>query len=404
MCVIIRSGPSIFIVILAISIASCGGGGGGGGAAPPPPPPPTTFGPNFSEIQTNVFTPTCAVSGCHAGAGAQQGLRLDAATSYGLLVNVASTEVPTVLRVAPNDPAASYLIRKLEGTASVGQRMPLNRTPLSQTSINTIRQWITDGAIDDRQPSSGPIRVTSLSPVPGSDLGAPPASIIAMFDRELDVSTVNANTFILEGSGGDGTFGEANDVTITAASITTNGTPPMSATFDLNGVTMNDDTYRVRLLGSGASMILDIGANALDGEFSGGFPSGDGTAGGDFEATFTVTTAVMSPTLAFIQADLFGPTCAAAGCHTGPTGAGLPSGMDLSSANASFLSLVGVASIQQPSLSRVAAGDPTNSYLVHKIEGRAAAPNSSRMPFGQPALDQATINNIRQWISDGANQ
>ncbi len=145
-----RSGPSIVIVILAISLASCGGGGGGGGAAPPPPPPPTTFGPNFSEIQANVFTPTCAVSGCHTGGSAPQGLRLDAANSYGLLVNVASTEVPTILRVAPNDPAASYLIRKLEGTASVGQQMPLNGTPLSQTSINTIRQWISDGAIYSR--------------------------------------------------------------------------------------------------------------------------------------------------------------------------------------------------------------------------------------------------------------
>ena len=78
--------------------------------------------------------------------------------------------------------------------------------------------------------------------------------------------------------------------------------------------------------------------------------------------------------------------------------------MDLGDADASFASLVGVSSIQQPALSRVAAGDPANSYLVQKIEGTAPAPNSSRMPFGQPALDQATIDNFRQWISDGANR
>jgi hypothetical protein len=290
------SGPSVFMVILAISLASCGGGGGGAAAPPPlppppPPPPPTTFGPNFSEIQDAVFTPTCAVSNCHTGAGAPYGLRLDEANSFGLLVNVASSEVPAIMRVAPNDPGGSYLVLKLEGTATVGSRMPLGGAALPQASIDSIRQWISDGAIDDRQASSAPIKVTSLSPVPASDLGAPPASIVAMFDRELDVSTVNANTFVLEGSGGDGTFGEANDVAITAASISTNGTPLMSATFDLNGVAMPDDTYRVRLLGSGASMILDIGANALNGEFSGAFPSGDGTAGGNFEATFTVTVA-----------------------------------------------------------------------------------------------------------------
>ncbi len=391
---------------LCFALAACGGGGGGGdygGGGGGGTPPPTTFGPNFSEIQSSVFTPTCATVGCHQGAGAPQGLRLDAINSYGLLVNVASSEVPTVLRVMPNNPGDSYLIRKLEGTASVGERMPFNQAALPQADIDVIRQWITDGATDDRAPSADPIRVTSLSPVPGSDLTSAPVSIVAMFDRELDVSTVNANTFILEGSGGDGTFGEANDVTITAA-ITTNGTPPMSATFDLNGVALADDIYRVRLLGSGASFIMDIDANALDGEFSGTFSSGDGAAGGDFVATFTLTTSAPSATLDYIQANVFGVTCAAAGCHTGPAGGLLPGGMDLSDADASFANLVGVSSVQQPSLSRVAAGDPTNSYLVQKIEGIAPAPNNSRMPFGQAALDQATIDNIRQWISDGANR
>lgn len=367
--------------------------------------PPPTFGPNFSAIQSNVLTPTCAVSGCHRGSGAPQGLLLDATNSYALLVNVASSEVPSILRVAPGQPNASYLIQKLEGSAAVGQRMPLNQSPLDQSVINIIRQWITDGAIDDRAQSANPIRVTSLAPVPNSTLSSPPANIIAMFDRELDVSTVNLNTFILEASGGDGSFNDGNEVAITAASITAAaGMAPMSATFDLSGVTMPDDTYRVRLLGSGASLIMDIDANALDGEFSGNFPSGDGTAGGDFEAMFTLTTATMSPTLDFIQTSVFGPTCATSGCHTGPTSGTLPGGMDLSSADASFANLVGVTSIQQPSLSRVAAFDPDNSYLVQKIEGTAPAPNDSRMPFGGQALDAEVISNIRQWISEGANR
>ncbi len=400
----LRQSGLFFSALLCAALAGCGGGGGGGGDPPPIIPPPTTFNPVFSEIQSNVFTPTCAVSGCHTGASAPQGLRLDEVNSFGLLVNVASNEVPSIMRVAPTDPDNSYIIQKLEGTASVGEQMPLNQTPLSQTTINTIRQWITDGALDDRAPSANAIRVSSLSPLPGSNLTAAPTDIVAMFDRELDVSTVNANTFILEGSGGDGTFGEINDVAIAAAMISTNGTPPMSATFDLNGVALADDTYRVRLLGAGASFIMDIDSNALDGEYTGSFPSGNGSAGGDFEATFTLTTATLSPTLNFIQANTFGVTCAASGCHTGPTSGSLPSGMDLSTAANSFTSLVSVSSIQQPSLSRVAPGDPDNSYLVHKIEGTAAAPNNSRMPFGQAALDQATIDNIREWITDGANQ
>jgi len=76
--------------------------------------------------------------------------------------------------------------------------------------------------------------------------------------------------------------------------------------------------------------------------------------------------------------------------------------MDLSSADASFASLVGVTSIQQSSLQRVAANDPDTSYLVQKVEGTAAS--GGRMPLGGGVLDQALIDDIRQWISDGANR
>ena len=67
----------------------------------------------------------------------------------------------------------------------------------------------------------------------------------------------------------------------------------------------------------------------------------------------------------------------------------------------SFDNLVGVASSQVPELNRVEPGDPDNSYLVQKLEGTAA--QGVQMPFGGPPLDQALIDDIRQWIADGAN-
>ena len=70
--------------------------------------------------------------------------------------------------------------------------------------------------------------------------------------------------------------------------------------------------------------------------------------------------------------------------------------------DASFANLVGVTSRQQPSLSRVAAGDPDNSYLVQKIEGTAAS--GQRMPLGGGVLDQAVIDDIRLWIANGADR
>jgi len=381
------------IAFLAGFLAACDGGDGTG------LPPAGPLGPNFSEI--HVFTLTCATTGCHFGAGAPQGLRLDAASSFALLVGVPSTEESSVLRVVPGDPDNSYLVQKLEGTASSGQQMPLNAPALPQSTIDVIRQWISDGAIDDRLPATDPIRVTSLSPVPGSILDQFPTQIIAAFSREPDASTVNGTTFILEASGGDTTFDDGNEITVGPASITVPLANPQTAVFDLTGILLAQDTYRVRLLGTGPSIILDLDANALDGEFAGAFPSGDGAEGGDFEAVFTVMSPViMGPTLDDIQAAVFGPTCSTAGCHTGG-GVALPSIMNLTSAQASFDSLVNIASLEVPGAIRVLPGDPDNSYLNHKIEGTAAV--GDRMPAGSPdPLDPAIIASIRQWIADGA--
>lgn len=391
-----NSRATVIISLVSVLLSACTGGDG---SSLPPRLPPGVIGPNFSEIQASIIEPNCATTGCHLGAAAPQGLRLDSANSYGMLVGVASRESSSVLRVAPGDPNNSYLIQKLEGTASVGAQMPLGAPALEQATINVIRQWISDGAFDDRVPSSNPIKITSLSPVPDSTLATAPANVVAMFDRELDVSTVNSMTFILESSGGDATFDDGNELTINASSISAN---PTNATYDLTGISLANDTYRVRLLGSGASIIMDLDANALDGEYFGFFPTGDDTQGGDFEATFSLDVPVSTATLDALQVNVFTPTCAFSGCHSGPTGGALPTGLDLSSADESFANLVGVASVQQPALFRAAAGDPNNSYLVQKLEGTAAT--GSRMPLGGGPLDQALIDDIREWISNGANR
>ena len=106
---------SIFPIV-SLFLSACTGGDG---SSLPPRLPPGAFSPNFSEIQANVFVPNCATVGCHLGGSAPQGLRLDDANSYGLLVGVASSQASSILRVSPGDPQNSYLIQKLEGTASL---------------------------------------------------------------------------------------------------------------------------------------------------------------------------------------------------------------------------------------------------------------------------------------------
>jgi hypothetical protein len=389
--------------LLAIAAASCGsgsgggggddnggnGGGGGGGAGG------GALEATFASIQGNVFTPMCVA--CHAGATAPLGLRLDAVNSYALLVGVASVQQPSLQRVEPGNPDDSYLIRKLEGTAGTGGRMPLDGTPLPQADIDVIRQWIIDGALPEPlPPPTAPIRVTSLDPLPDSQAPMLPMSIMAIFDRELDATSVNATTFLIDRSGGDGTFDDGNEIPITPVSVTVPAANPTTAVFDMSTAPPIADVYRVTLVGTGAATILDLDTNALDGEYSGALPSGDGAQGGNFVAQFEIVG--IQPTLQSIQDNLFTPTCA--GCHTGPASTTLPSGLDLTSLSMSFMSLVGTPSVQQPGLQRVAAGNPDASYLVQKLEG--TAPSGSQMPLGGPVLDQATIDAIRAWITAGA--
>ena len=158
---------------------------------------------DFDAIQANVFTPICSV--CHIGATAPEGLMLDAAHSYNLLVNVPSTEVPSLLRVKPGDPSNSYIIQKLEGHAAVGAQMPLGETPLPASTIAFIVQWITNGAPPGASASAmtATFRVMAVAPEDGAVLAAAPVRIIVGFTRELDATRADASTVRLERIAGD---------------------------------------------------------------------------------------------------------------------------------------------------------------------------------------------------------
>ena len=330
--------------------------------------------------------------GCHSGGGASAGLSLGAANSYTMLVGIASSQDAGTQRVNPGNPNISYLIQKLEGPGVSGQQMPPGAA-LPQADIDVIRAWITAGAVDDRVVPATPMRVASLSPVPSvTPLIAPPTQIIAGFDRDPVAASVNTTTFILEASGNDGSFVEGNETQIVAMQVTVPGANPSSAIFHIPAASpLADDTYRVRLLGLGVAPIQDMDGNALDGEFGGAFPSGDGTAGGNFEAEFTVT----SPTMDQIQATVFTPACS--GCHNAGSPAG---GLDLSTADTSHLQLFNIMSPALAGAIRVIPFDSDGSYLVQKLDG-AAGIAGVRMPPGV-ALPQPTIDMIRQWITNGA--
>jgi hypothetical protein len=101
-----------------------------------------------AEIQV-MFVSNCIV--CHSGSSAPQGLSLEGGVSWGNLVNVKSVESP-LMRVAPKDPAKSYLMHKLAGTQAQvggsGEQMPLGKTPLPAAPIEVLTTWISQGALN----------------------------------------------------------------------------------------------------------------------------------------------------------------------------------------------------------------------------------------------------------------
>jgi hypothetical protein len=113
---------------------------------PPLPPDPTA---TFTRVQNEVFTPNCTTIACHDPLGQQSQLMLIPGQAYGNTVNVASVEMPSLMRIRPNDPGNSYLYRKITGAGITGDRMPLNQPPLSEQQLSLVRDWIRRGAPND---------------------------------------------------------------------------------------------------------------------------------------------------------------------------------------------------------------------------------------------------------------
>ena len=109
----------------------------------------------LTQLQTQIFTPIC--SGCHTGSGTNlPGVQnLTAGNTFANIVNVASLEQPTLLRIKPNDAANSYLVQKILGASGIsGSRMPLGcpsaATPcLDQATIDLVKTWVNQGALDN---------------------------------------------------------------------------------------------------------------------------------------------------------------------------------------------------------------------------------------------------------------
>jgi hypothetical protein len=235
-----------------LALMGCSGGNSGMSASSMPTTPPAmTLTADFDSIQANIFTPICA--GCHSGPNPAANLSLDAAHSYNDLVNVPSTEEPTLDRVKPGDPTNSFLVIHLQKD---GDGAPASDIPF-------VIQWITDGAQpgNSAMPMEAEFKVSAVEPNLGDARHGSPVRIIIGFTQELDTAGIVPGTVRLERIDANADLPFATTITVpTSISMPAHNaralilTPAAALPLGQYQVVLNMDSgYAVRSL-SGASL------------------------------------------------------------------------------------------------------------------------------------------------------
>jgi hypothetical protein len=257
-----------FLAAALIALSGCAGNGEGLDEGGRPIQPPAA-NDDFQEIQSTIFTPICTA--CHTGTNAPLGLRLDAGNSYAALVNVASTEVPSLMRINPGNPDASYLVQKIQGNAAVGSRMPANGPPfLTQAQIDLIRGWVAAGAPQSGAPADR-LFVSSSVPAPSEKALAGLNRITVVFSTDVDASLVSTNSFELR---------DALDQPVALAAIRVPPGRPNVVEIETAG-SLPAGSYQLAVRGDGPAPLADNAGRTLDGDR-------DGQAGGDTLIPFDV--------------------------------------------------------------------------------------------------------------------
>lgn len=202
---------ALLALTLSIALAACQKESGGSNNTVPTA--------SFDVIQDQIFTTTCAVSGCHAstsdGTYAQHGLVLAKGQAYdnlfGKKARNAAAAGMNLLLVKPNDADNSFLFHKItcqtaHHTGNFGSQMPLGGKVLSKGQVEFVKRWINAGApktgnpvdlsvLDDK--SACQVDVVPLAPPPagqGFQLKIDPFDIVKNYERELFVRKNSPNT------------------------------------------------------------------------------------------------------------------------------------------------------------------------------------------------------------------
>jgi hypothetical protein len=207
--------------------------------------------------------------------------------------------------------------------------------------------------------------INSIDPADGATVRSLPDAIRVRFSQDLSANAITLGRVQLLASGNDASFADGNEMAVNPVAVSLDGT---EATIDLTGAVPLADTYRLTITRSD-ELPLEL----------------------DFVSTFQVNPSRGEPaTLTEIQAGVFTPSCALAGCHSAPRPA---AGLDLSPGNA-------FTSIHAPLSGHtlVLPEEPDSSALLTVVRRNWGDPHVN----GYLQVGNSKIQMLREWIADGA--
>ncbi len=131
-------------------------------------------------------------------------------------------------------------------------------------------------------------QVTDMNPYPDSKITTSPETIVISCNEHIDPASISMASCRLLEPGDDDLFGTGDDIPIL---IIPTLEDPYTIHLNLGNLLLHNSIYQVKLSG-----IKNVTSKALDGEYYGLFPSGNGFHGGDFTATFSVSREFISIT------------------------------------------------------------------------------------------------------------
>jgi len=157
--------PMLLLVLLLPPWGCAGSGSGSSTSAPAQPPttcpiPVAKTSPTFTADIVPALQSSCGVAStsCHGGTSPTGHVMYSGtpAEIYAQLVNVVPANAPAGqgwLLVKPGDPVHSWVIEKITkdqpGGSGYGTRMPQAAPNLCQATVDTIKAWITAGALSN---------------------------------------------------------------------------------------------------------------------------------------------------------------------------------------------------------------------------------------------------------------